>query len=757
MKNNPGRQIIVKNFIDYPFKSMVSLAPLLHFWEKNLVPECQHMAYMFKEIKQKISENSEILDNFHDILNPLMSAVFPPASFNTQIAGALAPCTFEPFFVTPQFQKLFIDGDKFLKRSIQQDNETARDKMLLRIFFLVLGRIYGMDIQGLNNATTRIVSDEKSGLDRYYSIVPDFQFVDVIALKEPNKLSNTDLAIIEDNITDIKIYPYGEREINEATPPYEYSTNNGTVDIVEEVDGDTSIPVGGSLSLTYSYFYDGIIIPLDPVTLTMTTNCDYSVVDTSSAGYYLLECTGQDRKGLVLNLDFGRVITVGDPNAENYPTEHIKYNYSTDWLDQLANYETITYNTDGTVNSQSTVQTYIYDDQGNPIEITEFYYNGNYYDNAVLEYDGRQLTNITLTDLIESTVIVSYTYNDQGYRTSKTINNTTIEYHLQGDKVLLETDGTYAIIYTYDYDGRLISFNYDSDKNEGPDGVEYYYLRNQQGDITKIVNKYGVVIVEYTYDAWGNIINTVDTSGINLSEINPYRYRGYRYDEEIAMYYLNSRFYDANVGRLINADGLMGNQGNILGHNMYSYTSNNYVSYTDPSGYFGILLFGGALVLVLVLLLSGCSSNDNPAGIKNPNNKSTVEIEITDDMTKDDIERELLNEMNNLAHYKARQVVVNGGTADFVITGINYIDFASQVNSLEGDFSSIYVDSAVGYLGIDGSFATIGGMNSHNYFSSASYSLFVSNYGVYTELWDEYNKYYEFWIIYYSTLDGEGK
>jgi hypothetical protein len=54
---------------------------------------------------------------------------------------------------------------------------------------------------------------------------------------------------------------------------------------------------------------------------------------------------------------------------------------------------------------------------------------------------------------------------------------------------LLETDGTYAIIYTYDYDGRLISFNYDSDKNEGPDGVEYYYLRNQQGDITKIVDE----------------------------------------------------------------------------------------------------------------------------------------------------------------------------------------------------------------------------------------------------------------------------
>ena len=205
---------MVKNLIDYPFKPMVSLAPLLHFWEKNLVPECHHMAYMFKEIKQKISKHPEIqgsikdisiLNEFHDILNPLMSAVFPPASFNTEIAGALTPCTFKPFFVTPQFQKLFIDGDRFLKESVRQDSETTRDRKLLRIYFLVLDRIYNMNVQGLNNATTRIVTDEKTGLDRHFRIVPDFQFVDVTALQEPKKLSDTDLAVIADNITDIKI------------------------------------------------------------------------------------------------------------------------------------------------------------------------------------------------------------------------------------------------------------------------------------------------------------------------------------------------------------------------------------------------------------------------------------------------------------------------------------------------------------------------------------------------------------------------
>ncbi len=167
----------------------------------------------------------------------------------------------------------------------------------------------------------------------------------------------------------------------------------------------------------------------------------------------------------------------------------------------------------------------------------------------------------------------------------KTIDNDTITYHLQGDKVLYETDGTYGIIYTYDFDGTLISFNYDSNVDVSPSGTEYYYLRNQQSDITKIIDNDGNIVVEYYYDAWGNIIKTVDTSGISLADINPYRYRGYRYDEETSLYYLNSRYYNPNIGRFINADGLLGAQGNILGHNMFAYTENNPVNNVDPTGY----------------------------------------------------------------------------------------------------------------------------------------------------------------------------
>ena len=114
------------------------------------------------------------------------------------------------------------------------------------------------------------------------------------------------------------------------------------------------------------------------------------------------------------------------------------------------------------------------------------------------------------------------------------------------------------------------------------------------------------ILVEYQYDAWGNIIETKTSTthsakAQRVVDSNRYFYRGYRYDEETNLYYLNSRYYNPVTHRFINADGLLGEQGNILGHNMYAYTQNNPVMYSDISGYFAIttlLIFAGVGALV---------------------------------------------------------------------------------------------------------------------------------------------------------------
>lgn len=197
--------------------------------------------------------------------------------------------------------------------------------------------------------------------------------------------------------------------------------------------------------------------------------------------------------------------------------------------------------------------------------------------------------------------VINYTYNANGYRTSKTIteglNYKQNTYDLLGSNVIHEeiytvinlVQATQDIYYTYDIDGTLVSFNLDS--------VDYFYINNIQGDIVAIVNQDGNVVVKYDYDSYGNIIQKNIDSGLeNVYKANAYTYRGYRYDLETGLYYLQSRYYNPEIGRFISSDGLLGQKGDILSTNMYAYCANNPVMYIDPSG--------ESFTLVLVILLS---------------------------------------------------------------------------------------------------------------------------------------------------------
>ncbi len=94
--------------------------------------------------------------------------------------------------------------------------------------------------------------------------------------------------------------------------------------------------------------------------------------------------------------------------------------------------------------------------------------------------------------------------------------------------------------------------------------------------------------------------NGVDVSNdpSNIGNINPYRYRGYRYDNETQMYYLQSRYYNPELGRFINTDNLINNPSTLLSMNLFAYCKNNPVNTYDPDGHFAefiatLTIFGG--------------------------------------------------------------------------------------------------------------------------------------------------------------------
>ena len=136
---------------------------------------------------------------------------------------------------------------------------------------------------------------------------------------------------------------------------------------------------------------------------------------------------------------------------------------------------------------------------------------------------------------------------------------------------------TETLDFFYDESGRPFAFNYSVD---GGIASTYYYILNLQGDVVQIIDANGVMQAEYVYSPWGEVISAEG----DLAEINPLRYRGYYYDSETGFYYLQSRYYDPENHRFINADSYASTGQGFLGVNMFAYCSNNPVNNFDNDG-----------------------------------------------------------------------------------------------------------------------------------------------------------------------------
>ena len=162
----------------------------------------------------------------------------------------------------------------------------------------------------------------------------------------------------------------------------------------------------------------------------------------------------------------------------------------------------------------------------------------------------------------------------------------THEYLTQNGKVARETirqsvGGTVlkteTLDFFYDESGRPFAFNYSVD---GGIASTYYYILNLQGDVVQIIDANGVMQAEYIYSPWGEVISAEG----DLAEVNPLRYRGYYYDSETGFYYLQSRYYDPENHRFINADCYASTGQGFIGVNMFVYCLNSPVSCADYTG-----------------------------------------------------------------------------------------------------------------------------------------------------------------------------
>ncbi|MEL3962352.1 RHS repeat-associated core domain-containing protein [Lysinibacillus endophyticus] len=166
-------------------------------------------------------------------------------------------------------------------------------------------------------------------------------------------------------------------------------------------------------------------------------------------------------------------------------------------------------------------------------------------------------------------------------------------YNRTSNQVLFEedTNGSMTKAYTYDDNGYPLTMTYQ--------GTTYYYLTNYRGDVLALTDENGQIVAEYTYDAWGNILTQSDSE---IASINPYRYAGYRYDEETNQYYLMARYYNPDTGVFLSLDPIRGDTMNPITMNGYNYANNNPVMNVDPDGDWAQILIGGAIGAILEVI-----------------------------------------------------------------------------------------------------------------------------------------------------------
>lgn len=243
--------------------------------------------------------------------------------------------------------------------------------------------------------------------------------------------------------------------------------------------------------------------------------------------------------------------------ADSEPRSTIEYTYGdSQWKDLLTAYN-------GTPIT--------YDAIGNPLTDGTWTYTWQHGRQlAGMEKDGRSL---------------SYTYNADGKRIAKTVDGVTYNYHYLGDQLVEMTWGDNRMRFTYDAIGpATVEYN----------GTIYTYVKNAQGDVVSIVNYDGIEVMAYIYDAWGNQLSTYGSMEPTLGRKNPLRYRGYVYDTETGLYYLNSRYYNPTWGRFINADTTDVLDASLdkanWDKNLFAYCDNNPIIRVDHGGQIWMLI-----------------------------------------------------------------------------------------------------------------------------------------------------------------------
>lgn len=178
-----------------------------------------------------------------------------------------------------------------------------------------------------------------------------------------------------------------------------------------------------------------------------------------------------------------------------------------------------------------------------------------------------------LTQTLTKNYKVSFTYDAEGFRTSKTVNGEKTVFVWDGDQLVMELSESGKVQKRYIRGNDLVY------ADKGTDTEKQYYVTDPHGNVVQLTDESGAVIKTYEYDSFGNEVNP------DRKDENPFRYCGEYYDKETEEIYLRARYYQPNVGRFLTRDSYTGESDEPLSLHLYTYCENDGINSVDPSGH----------------------------------------------------------------------------------------------------------------------------------------------------------------------------
>ena len=295
--------------------------------------------------------------------------------------------------------------------------------------------------------------------------------------------------------------------------------------------------------------------------------------------------TSETRNSVTVSYEYdalNQLVRVNDPNDPTGDENGTTWLYTYDRGGNILNKSAYGYTTSA-VSSLVNQWSYAYEDANWKDKLTKF--NG-----TLITYDtiGNPLSDGTWTYVWEKgrqlkkahyiygdPVTLEFKYNKSGLRTQKVkkvrdVITETTDYVMSNKTLISMKKGNDTLYFSYDMSGGspvMVTYN----------GAIYTYVKNLLGDIVALVDASGNIVCEYKYDAWGKPLSVTGTMAQTIGALNPFRYRGYIWDEDMESYYLRSRYYDPELCRFLQADIL-------LTSNVFAYANNNPVMKVDAEG-----------------------------------------------------------------------------------------------------------------------------------------------------------------------------